>query len=370
MRRQDVRLSIQVGLSVALLYTALGLFAGPDLDHFLFPWLAHIREAGPIGAFSAPYSNYTPPYLYLLTSVSALGLSPLVTIKLLSVVGTLWLALAVRQLLISLGSDRHDEAALLSLLLPTVMVNGPFLGQCDALWVGCCLMAVAAAIEKRTYAMAAWAGIGFAIKAQAIFSAPFALAVVIRERKWAALLIPPIAYLLAIVPAWLAGWPLSDLLTIYSRQIRYTHWLSTAPNLWALPAIFLPRGSPALTVVAYAATLVAVGLFVRRFPQRSLLAAALFSAILVPWLLPKMHERYFLLADLLSFCLAFVDRRAVPIFLAVQAGSLLSLFAYATNFDPLNVAGSLLMTAALLLTGVLLFGPERRDRPDEAAARA
>lgn len=355
MRRPDVRLLIQVGASVIVLYTALGLFAGPDLKHFLFPWFAQIRETGPVAVFAAPFSNYTPPYLYLLSAASVLGLSPLFTIKLVSVLATFWLALAVRRLLITLGSDRHDEAAAISLLLPTVFLNGPLLGQCDALWVACCLYAVAAAVQKRTFVMAAWAGLGFAIKAQALFLAPFALALVVRERKWAALLIPPAVYLLAIIPAWLAGWPLADLLMIYVGQVEYTHWLSTAPNLWALPAIFAPKGSPELFLAATFATIVAVVAFVWRFPQRPLLAAALFSAILVPWLLPKMHERYFLLADLLSFCLAYVDRRGIPIFLAVQTGSLLSLFAYATNFDPLNVAGSFAMTFALLATGRLLF---------------
>ena len=349
---------MQVGVSVGLLYTALGLFAGPDLRDFLFPWLAHIRETGPIAAFATPFSNYAPPYLYLLSAASLLGLSPLVTIKLLSCLATLWLAFAVRRLLIALGSERHDEAAAISLLLPTAFLNGPFLGQSDALWVAPCLLAVAAAVDKRSYAMAAWAGLAFAIKAQALFLAPFALAVVIRERKWAAVLIPPAVYLLAVVPAWLAGWPLADLLTIYVQQYNYPHWFSTAPNLWALPAIFYPMGTDLLLLIAKAAAVIGVAAFVWRFPHRSLLAAALFSAILVPWLLPKMHERYFLLADLLSFCLAYVDRRGIPIFLAVQAGSLLSLLAYGTAFDALNVAGSIAMTAALLLTGRILFAAE------------
>src|SRR5687768_8484759 len=107
MRQRDARLFIQVGVSVALLYTALGLFAGPDLRDFLFPWLAHIRETGPIAAFATPFSNYTPPYLYLLSTVSLLGLSPLATIKLLSCLVTLWLAFAVRRLLIAVGSERY-----------------------------------------------------------------------------------------------------------------------------------------------------------------------------------------------------------------------------------------------------------------------
>src|SRR4051794_30818258 len=177
----------QISICVVLSYSALSLFVGPDLKDFLFPWLSHIREAGPVGAFSVPFSNYTPPYLYLLAASSLLGLPPLATIKLLSVLGTLWLALAVRHLLSTLRSERANEAAALSLLIPSVSLNGPLLGQCDAMWVGCCLFAVASAIEKRTYRMAAWAGLAFAFKAQAVFVAPFALAIVLRERRWVAL---------------------------------------------------------------------------------------------------------------------------------------------------------------------------------------
>jgi hypothetical protein len=127
-------------------------------------------------------------------------------------------------------------------------------------------------------------------------------------------------------------------------------------------------GTTPLLISGYAAAIVAVALFVWRFPQRSLLTAALFTAILLPWLLPKMHERYFMLADLLSFCLAYVDRRGIPIFLAVQTGSLLSLFAYATDFDLLNVAGSVAMTAALLLTGRILFAAPGHDHRPKAQA--
>jgi len=71
------------------------------MDVFLLPWFDHIIDRGRVAVFSHPFSNYTPPYLYLLSAATLLsGLLPKVTIiKLLAVVGNGVLALSVRRLL-------------------------------------------------------------------------------------------------------------------------------------------------------------------------------------------------------------------------------------------------------------------------------
>jgi Gpi18-like mannosyltransferase len=338
----QTRLTIQVGISVAVIYALLWTnHASPDLRDYLFPWLAHIRSFGPVQAFSEPFSNYAPPYLYLLSLTSLLSLSPLATIKLLSVAGTLVLGLAVSRLA---GRD----AGLVVLLLPTVVLNGPMLGQCDAIWSACCVMAVAMALERRTYAMALWAGVGFAFKAQAAFIAPFAFLVVVNERKPLAVAIPIAVYLVAIMPAWLAGWPLHDLLTVYARQFTFPI-LGNAPNIWAIPAALLERPSTVLYVLGYAAAALGIAIYVWRRPVPTV-AAALLSAILPPFLLPKMHERFFFLADALSLCMVFMHPRTFPVFVAVQAGSLLSYISYGTAVPFLNILGACSMAFALWKT--------------------
>jgi Gpi18-like mannosyltransferase len=348
------RFLIQIGISILLIYGISWNFTGPDLEDFLYPWLAHIRAEGPVHAFATPFSNYTPPYLYLLSLFSLFGLSSLATIKSLSIVICLWLPVAVHRLMQIVRPEKALEAAAISLLLPTVMINGPLLGQCDVLWVAPCLLTVAAALEKRTYAMAAWAGVSFAFKAQAIFIAPFALSVVLSERKWAALFFPPLVHLAAIAPAWLAGWPISDLLTIYVHQYQYLEWLSTAPNLWAPSRIAFARHHEphVLFVLGYAATAVVATAYIWRRP-RPLLPAALLCAILIPWFMPKMHERYFLLADILALVLAYATPRGALIFLCVLLGSVMSLVTYGTSIPAFNVLGSVFMTVAL---GLLLYG--------------
>jgi Gpi18-like mannosyltransferase len=340
---------VQVGISVALIYGALwNNREAPDIDKYLVPWLEHIRSVGPFASFAVPFSNYTPPYLYLLTGAAQLNLSPLSTVKLLSGFSAAMLALAMWRLMRTVRPDRAVEAGALTLLLPTVIINGPFLGQCDGLWVACCVMSVAFAVERRTLSMAAWAGLGFAIKAQSSFLAPFVLAVIVRERKWAAFVVPPFIYLLAIAPAWMAGWPLGDLLSIYERQYESLSWLSTAPNIWAVPQILVAHPPYWVFLVGYFATVAATILYVWRF-REPLLIAALLSAILVPWLLPKVHERYFLLADVLALAAALIDRRAAFILVCVQLGSLFALMAYILVWLPLIIVGSVFMTTALYL---------------------
>jgi len=361
---KSTRLVAQVTISVLLIYGVLWPnHEAPDIHDYYFVWLQHIRSAGPIAAFSTPFSNYTPPYLYLLDLSSLLGMSPLSTVKLVSVVGSLFLGWAIYQLMKAAAPQRALEAGLITLLLPTVIINAAFLGQCDAWWCACCVLAVAAGIERRTYSMAAWAAAGFAFKAQAVFIVPFVLAIVIRERKWAALAIPPAIYLLAVAPAWLAGWPLADLLTIYLHQFQYVPWLSTAPNLWALPQLMLAdqfRPPAILFMVGYSLTALFVALYFWRFP-RVLIAAALLSVFVIAWPMPKIHERYLLLADVLSLAYAFIDRRAVWVFLGCQLGSLLSLMAYIFVWQPFNSIGALFTTAAFAALLWIARSPAARD---------
>ena len=335
-----------IAFGVAAVYLPLSFVRTADLDIFLFPWLRHIEAMGPVGAFSQPFSNYTPPYLYLLALISLLHLPELVTIKLLAVVGVCWLAWCMSRLTGLLGRDPLRGAERV-FLLPTVVLNSAVLGQCDSFWTGCCLLAVVEVLRDRPHRMAIWAGVAFAFKAQAAFLAPFCAWYVLRTRAWGSVAIPPAIYLLAIAPAALAGWPLSDLLTIYLRQPQFD-WIGDAPNLWAIPAAMRVPGSD---IYLYGYVLGAIGagaiLFIRR---RNPLDIALLSALLIPFLLPKMLERFFFLADILSLAIAYVrrDKASIALAVAVQCGSFFSIVAYLHQWHWLNAAASLFTGSAVV----------------------
>jgi len=222
----------------AVIWAALWPLQTFEMRVYLLPWMAHIGAHGPVGVFGHPFSNYTPTYLYVVALASLLAtlISDHGVVKFVSLLGTLWLAWSIHHLLRVSGAPAPARAGALTLLLPSAIVNAALLGQCDAFWAAACVMAVASAIDRRPAAMLLWCGLAFAFKAQAIFLAPFAIAMLIAWRsRWTLWAIPPAVYLTAMVPAWAAGWPAADLLSVYLRQAGTFDQLSmNAPNLWQL----------------------------------------------------------------------------------------------------------------------------------------
>jgi Gpi18-like mannosyltransferase len=331
----------------------------PDMNRYLYPWYDHILVNGPVGAFAEPFSNYTPTYLYLLAMASlGHGLAdPLTVIKLLSVVGTGFLALSVANLLKAAGA--RARGAVLVFLLPTAILNAALLGQCDALWAGCCVFAIAALIRGRTFPMVVWAGVAIAFKAQAIFIAPLVIGGLIGCKappwRWA---VPAVTYAAFMVPAWLIGWPAADLALVYLHQAQWGDLPGNLPNPWLWGSSFAPQFTPRLHIVGYmaaAAASVAIAVFsaasVRK--PKALLALALLSAFALPFLLPKMHERYFFLADVLALALALTNRNfnSIAIAVAVQIVSLSALVSYVSSWTVPALAGS--AVAALALWAIL-----------------
>ena len=325
-----------IGAVGLYLYTLCWPVLPPDMVEFVIPWYGHIVDRGPIPAFAEPFSNYTPPYLYLLAAASlAHGLlAPLTVIKLLSVAGTGFLALAVADLLKALGGE--PKRAAFTFIVPTIALNAALLGQCDALWAGACLFAVAGMIRGRTAVCLAWCGVAIAFKAQAAFIAPFIIGALIGRRaplwQWT---IPAAVYGLLMAPAWLMGWPATDLAIVYLRQAQWFDIPGNLANPWIWASELAGQSARSFYALGYAAagaTAIAIGALsassVRK--PRAMLLLALLSAFALPFLLPKMHERYYFLADALSLALLLTRPSRSNLYIAatVQLASLASVLTY------------------------------------------
>jgi Gpi18-like mannosyltransferase len=354
-----VKLAIVAALAVNMHAIFFATVSG-DMSRFLFPWFDHIVRHGPVGSFAHPFSDYTPPYLYLLAASSLAhgALSTTTIIKLLAIAGTGFLAAAFIDLLKAMGAQPRQ--AMYLLILPTVVINAAVLGQCDALWAGACIFAVAAMIRGRTAVSLAWCGVAIAFKAQAVFIAPFILGALIQRRaplwQWA---IPALVYAALMVPAWLAGWPAADLLTIYLRQAGEYDFAGRLANPWIWGNMFAHDSAKNLYAVGYfAAIAAAVGIGVLTYRsagrRNTLLSLALLSSTALPFFLPRMHERYYFLADVLSLTLALTlkTRAAILAAVAIQVASLTSLISYAFFYnEPYpTLAGSFFAAAALIAT--------------------
>jgi Gpi18-like mannosyltransferase len=307
-----------------------------DLSLFLGPWFDHIVRYGPVNAFAHPFSNYTPAYLYLLAAASlAHSLLPaMYIIKLMSVAGTVFLALSLGDLLkVTGGQAKH---AVLVFLLPSVILNSALLAQCDALWAGACIYAVAAMIRGLTVRSLVWCGVAIAFKAQAAFIAPFILGGLIGRRaplwQWA---IPPAVFVASLLPAVAMGWPLSELLLVYPRQTGWFDWPGRLANPWFAATMFADGSAQPYYWIGYAAAggaAVAVATLAARsvYKPATMMALAALCATALPFLMPKMLERYYFLADVLALALALSSRTRPALLsaIAIQGASFLSLLTY------------------------------------------
>ncbi len=315
----------------------------PDMKEFLIPWYQHVMRHGPLGAFSIPFSNYNPPYLYWLAGASLFdGLAqPSTLIRATSLAMTGVLAGCFYLLLRRSAVQKNIAVfgALALFAVPTVIINAVMLGQADMLWTAPCLLAVVAAVRGRPSWMCIWCGVAFAVKAQAVFLAPFAIGMLFQMNwRWYHALLPAGAYALCMVPALALGWPLADLAMVYFKQAAWNGSLVSvgAPNPWLIAA-YLGHGSqPILIPIAgvlgvLSALIVGWACFkARPIKPSDYIALALLSALALPYFLPLMHGRFFFLADILALALACMDRslRSTLIAGLVQLGSFAGMLVY------------------------------------------
>ena len=331
------------GILILSLPIAAGLFLRVFfLDHqthdyqtFLAQWAAFFRDNGGFAVLKEPVGNYNVPYLYFLATISHLPIPDLYLIKIGSVLCDVLLAWGGLRL--TRQFTREDSPAPLIcfgilFLLPTVLLNGACWAQCDSLYTALILLALSAVMEDRPKASVLLLALAFSFKLQTVFVIPLWCVFWFTKRvKFRHLLLFPAGYALTVLPALLLGKPLGDILGIYLGQMgEHESYLTlNAPSVFA----FLPYQAQVDTAllstlgIAAAFTLVfaVLGvLFFRRdrVDAEILLAAATVLALGIPFLLPHMHERYFVPAGMLAAVWACVNPRRIPVALLAEVCSL------------------------------------------------
>jgi Gpi18-like mannosyltransferase len=339
----------------------LWTFESADYTDEISRWYDFISAHG-FRAFKEDfYPPYTPLYLYTfyLGTILLPGLPKLLVIKLISILFDFVCAFFVYRLVrlrYATGSAPLFASTVV-LLAPTVVWNSSLWAQCDALYtaglLGCVYFL---AIRRNTAAFLCY-GAAFALKLQSIFLAPLLLILLLKGIiHWKHLLIVPVVYVVSILPAWFAGRPLFELLTAYFRQLGFYRGLSlNAPNMYqwfpqTINAIVYPTG---LILGGVTVLLFCLCVYASRTPITTelLVYLATLSVLIVPFVLPRMHERYFFPADVLSIALAFYFPRFVLVPLVVQAASLFSYFPFLFGYRVISLS---ILAAALLLTIVIL----------------
>ena len=304
-----------IGLSIRVILRTVTTM---DWEMYWDPWISDLKEMG-FSYLATDRYDYTPTFIYILWVLSKLPINPMTAYKAIHI--TLdFVAAAIMGKLIwkATGSSLKGIVSYgLMLIVPTIWANSALWAQCDIIFMTFLLLCFYYLFEERPCLAMFFYGMAFVFKLQSLFIFPFLVILWVNKKvQIKHFLWIPTLYFLSIVPAWIAGRPLMELINIYMAQ--------GAQDVWSLsikwPNIYQIIGNQHfLLEYASAGTWLILGILMcilfamaqkrYRITKEFIVQMALFFAILTPYFLPHMHERYGCVADMLAIIYAMMNIR-------------------------------------------------------------
>lgn len=336
-------------------------FRSGDYNTFLVHWVEYFRQNGGFRGLSSSIGNYNLPYLYFLALFSYMDIDDLYLIKLLSVAFDVVLAFGIMKLagLFTRSRARRLAAFLVTLLLPTVIINGSMWGQCDSIYTAFAVLALWHVLSGRPRASMACMALSFGFKLQAVFIMPvFLVMLFAKKMRIRDLFVFPAVYILLILPAVIAGRPVADAFLLYYNQaetvgggLNYN-----SPSVFSFVTGSVNAASVSIAGIAAAFAflfLIFLWAWVRRrsLTNESLLFITLIIVLGVPFLLPHMHDRYFYMTDVLTLVPAIMYLGFLPLPVLASFASYICYYSYFNReyLCPLRWGGAALLAVLLIL---------------------
>lgn len=350
-------------IALAIAFAVRGSFMdyrSGDYNSFLVHWVEHFRVNGGFAGFAESIGNYNVPYLYFLAFFSYLPLNDLYLIKLLSISFDVVLAFGMMKLagVFTRSVPKRLAAYLITLLLPTVVLNGAMWGQCDSIYTAFAVLAFWLVLSDRPKLSMVCMALSFGFKLQAVFIMPLFLVLLFAKKiKFWEYFIFPLTYIILIMPAVIFGRPFMETLTLYFSN---AHSIGTGLN-YNSPSIFSMISGKVNTSAISAIGVAAAFLYIiviffwawhkrKNLSNEALLGIAILFVVGIPLLLPHMHDRYFFMADVLTLMPAILYAAYAPAAIFTSFASLLCYYFYLTREYLLPIRyGSFALIAVLLI---------------------
>ena len=354
-------------------------FESEDYTMFLREWINFYKENGGFFALKDFEGDYNVLYQYILIIISYFKIESLYLIKLVSCIFDVILAYGCSKYLGILGDNNKKQRICFSvmILLPTVILNSSMWGQCDSIYACCIIWSLYYLAKKRNAISIALLTLAFLFKLQTIFIMPvFLICFLKKEIKVKELFVFPLVYIIAFIPAFIFGKPLSAMIEAYVTQVtEYPLMVMNAPSVFSLIGLYDYNAVWEKNFIALTGIYVLAIVFsALKTSKNNILHIALLCVVGVPFLLPHMHERYFYLSVIFAvLCVFAYGKRFIWIAVSVEVSSLICYLHY---FDFINkysdkilsyllssYTSVLLMALALVLTIVFVFVKSLYNKP-------
>ena len=340
------------------------------------PWISDIKEMG-FSYLATDRYDYTPTFIYILWVISKLPINPMTADKGLHCVLDFGAAAILGKMIGKVtGSKRKGVLSYgLFLIVPTVWANSALWAQCDIIFMTFLLLCFYFLFEERPCLALFFYGLAFVFKLQSLFIFPFLVILWVNKKvDLKHFLWIPALYFLSIVPAWIAGRPLLDLINIYMAQGAQDVWSLSIkwPNIYQIIGnqFFLLEYASAGTWLILGILMVLLFAMAQkryRISNEFIVQMALFFAILTPWFLPHMHERYGCVADILAIIYAMMNRKRfyVPLVqLLVSFNSYMAYLGHLGSDEPTIYYGVWAFVELILLVRVGLDIWQYMQKPE------
>ena len=304
-----------------------------DYIGFLQPWIEFIKTHGYFLSLKYGFYDYTPSYIYILVIIAKIGLNPLYSIKIVSILFEYLAAFFVGK--IAFQKYKNNLVIWISLsvipLLPSVLLNSSYLSQCDSIYAAFVIGSIYFILKKKQFISILFLGIAFAFKMQTAIILPFYFVMMLRGNiRWYYFILVPIIYIISIIPTWLFGRPFAELLGVYLAQTdRFRFLTLNFPNIyiWISNDFYEPVRMAGIIFTFFATLFSGIWLSRKRlsFTYENWIELAFLSSIIIPYILPGMHERYMFLGDLLGVLYFFVLQKNIQLPLGII---LISFYSY------------------------------------------
>jgi Gpi18-like mannosyltransferase len=353
------------GVFLALLLRyMLRSYSSPDYEGAYKIWFEAVKRDG-LSVFNLRDQeikyDYTPLYMYFLYIVSIVfpKLATISAVKIIPVTTDIISAFFIFKIVRLKYSQGPIPffAAFALLFAPTIVLNSAVWGQTDSIYTVFLIASLYFILKKQNWWACLAFGFAISMKLQAVFFAPFLIALFLkREISWRQLLLVPAVCLVTYIPAWMAGTPIGDLWTTYLSQTnRFPYFELSFPNIYyQLPDQLFHLFYPATLIIAASMVLLYIGSIYKsriKLTPPVLVQLALVSVVFMPYFLPKMHERYLYSADALSivFGFYFPEYFIIPVFI-----NLFSFINYEKVLFQMDGLSGYVLQAVLTLVVVLL----------------
>lgn len=367
------RNQIIIGVTITLFAFLLRIFflKHESLDYTLFlkEWFYFIKERNGLPALRYNLGNYNVPYMILLALLTYIAEEPLVPIKMLSIFFDVTLAISCAFLAKELTKSK--KVAMLSygiiLFLPMVFLNSAWWGQCDSIYATFVVLSFLYLLKEKYLSSFLLLGIAFAFKLQFIFILPVYLFVYLKKKSFPFyyFFLIPIVNLIFSLPPLVIGRSLEKIMGIYIGQASQYPALSMHyPNVYSFFGKFQTSSGEVLNQTNFPIatigiiftfllfSLLAIWLFRKDklLNKENLFLLTVWTTLILPFLLPHMHDRYGYLAGIFSILYALIYHKKYYVAIGYQ---ILTIFLYIGGYN--EIGNYILSIAHLILVMVFTY---------------